>query len=219
MCYKNKWQKKKKKKEKKRSFSAGNVCQDERGTRSSARWAPAGSAVLTGFPHHRPLPLPHLCFLRSGNGEIVLECMHNREGVRRSSTRLGAGVDKRICPRRCSSDFSIVLGPTLHRQDVCSQRVESGTCWIIMKLTGPHVHTVYGLVLFNTEFTRSVLKHLLFVGLGAGCSIYVSLLLCIWRLFHHWPRRAKIFSLANYKSRSSVFKKLRFYCISLSLLM
>lgn len=100
-----------------------------------------------------------------------------------------------------------------------------------MKLTSPCVYILWGLILLNIEFTQLVDQCLIQqqetmstsclsgLGLGALGALPHSLLLCVWRLFHHWLRGVKIFSLANYKSRSMVFKNLRFCRISLSLFM
>ena len=66
-----------------------------------------------------------------------------------------------------------------------------------MKLTSPCVYILCGLILLNIEFTQLVdqcliqqqetmsTSYLSGLGLGALGALPHSLLLCVWRLFHH----------------------------------
>lgn len=131
------------------------------------------------------------------------------------------------CPQRwhcCSSDFSRVLQPNLHWQDVCYERVRFTRCWIRMKFTGPRVHTICGLVLFDKEFTQLVNQYLIQQQQQQQimCTCYLSGQELGERFLSHYchvfgncfitdQEDFKIFSLANCKSTSLVSKTLWFY--------
>lgn len=96
-------------------------------------------------------------------GDMASNCAQQR-GCEETQALLWDWCRQCTCPQRWhhrSSDFSKVLQPSLHWQDVCYERVRFRRCWIRMKFTGPHAHTICGLVLFDKEFTQLVNQYLI----------------------------------------------------------